>query len=729
MSQTPSNPIENGLIQSIGAYQKDINIKLFNDIIAFIAKTTDVETRPIYRNLAENHLWYSRVEDENIQQQYGFRYFGELLERFEDRAGADIRDIHAIALALAYAKEMLSDDMFVGNQKRNFINKIKTMAVDDTYLKGAVYLLCKDESIAETMLGELEQTEYTRTEELVFVLSLYDTFDTALEVFKPQLLNLIGKARSIAVYNNMGIFAWLIKRFDAVLKNCRSKDMALLRAMAALPTSFVKAGTKQYDVMLENGYSPEEIVYMNGLVLLFRPVCDTLSFHSIVTEKIIVELCRTFINSEIKHSDDTYTYLKWLLIAYDSFAIKLQGYNGVLDAIKQDIVLKNPQTFIWLYRFKKELPVYYFDVLDGKWDVLAQDMGLATYRMLFDNQLRHKKNISTKLINEYIKKYEKLTQSPYLATFGAEYDCGRDSVFSLLVEKDVIDLVDAFVNCPGRDTYDGINSEKKPAMIEYIGYKVEGLKSRKSFDFFKYFLENFGFHHMHRLFTDNRYSGRNESRFFADAFYEGASYSYSHKEERIKIKRDFLSDDEHRMLFEWLDDYMYLYKPDDYINFSIHTISEPFIGTLYPKDELRQIYDSVRDMKTSTMEQYSAELKQIFLSETELKAEKDAEEARRADEKKQAIQQHLQGLRNSFEEHFDGTFKSVNKFLDKHKYSFRDEENIWRIVGENLERVLTGSGYRVDTKETGRFIKLSGQLIKEGFLAFEKFKKYLSNIK
>ena len=92
---TPSNPIEDGLIQYVEVFQKDVNIKLFNDIIAFIAKTTDVETRPIYRDLSENHLWYSRSEDENIQEQYGFRYFGELLERFEDRTNADVKDIFA----------------------------------------------------------------------------------------------------------------------------------------------------------------------------------------------------------------------------------------------------------------------------------------------------------------------------------------------------------------------------------------------------------------------------------------------------------------------------------------------------------------------------------------------------------------------------------------------------------------------------------------------------------
>jgi len=166
--------------------------------------------------------------------------------------------------------------------------------------------------------------DYSRTDELIFVMSLFDDFEQAFNLLKPQLLNLLGALRSISVFGNMSIYSWLIKKLNPFLKNHRSKDIALFRALIALPVSFVKIGSKPHDTMLENGYSAEEIIYANALTLLCKPLNDTVPRHSIVDEKIVIELCKTFINSGNTHSDDTYTYLNWLLDTYESFAIKIQ---------------------------------------------------------------------------------------------------------------------------------------------------------------------------------------------------------------------------------------------------------------------------------------------------------------------------------------------------------------------------------------------------------------------
>jgi len=43
-------------------------------------------------------------------------------------------------LALGYAKELVTNNMIVGTQLVDFITKIKSMAEDDLYLKGSLYL-------------------------------------------------------------------------------------------------------------------------------------------------------------------------------------------------------------------------------------------------------------------------------------------------------------------------------------------------------------------------------------------------------------------------------------------------------------------------------------------------------------------------------------------------------------------------------------------------------------
>ena len=244
-------------VTGFDAYREQVNINLFNDIIAFIADTTALDVVPTRRKLSAGHLWYSRSDSDSIQAQYGFRYFGELLERYEDKAGSDIRDIRAIALAMGYTKDLFTDDMFVGKQKTGFIRKITALSPGDIYLKGALYLLNRYEPIGDAIFEELTKAVYTQTKELVFAASLLDEFEQVLKYFKPQLLSLLGSERTMPVFGNIGVYAWLLRALCAYHKSkgIRGKDMGLLRALIELPVSFVKTGNKYNKALRDNGYN------------------------------------------------------------------------------------------------------------------------------------------------------------------------------------------------------------------------------------------------------------------------------------------------------------------------------------------------------------------------------------------------------------------------------------------------------------------------------------------
>ena len=62
-------------------------------------------------------------------------------------------DLRAIALALGFTNELLTREMFVGSQKRDFVEKIKKQAASDIYLTGALYLL--GEGCTIPVLGNL----------------------------------------------------------------------------------------------------------------------------------------------------------------------------------------------------------------------------------------------------------------------------------------------------------------------------------------------------------------------------------------------------------------------------------------------------------------------------------------------------------------------------------------------------------------------------------------------
>ena len=89
-------------IEMLQAYKKIINIELFNKIVSFIIETTNINCNNFIQKLKQKNIWFEKTENSNIQEEYGFKYFGELLERYEQRIGTDIKDIRAISLALSY---------------------------------------------------------------------------------------------------------------------------------------------------------------------------------------------------------------------------------------------------------------------------------------------------------------------------------------------------------------------------------------------------------------------------------------------------------------------------------------------------------------------------------------------------------------------------------------------------------------------------------------------------
>jgi deoxyhypusine synthase len=78
---------------------------------------------------------------------------------------------------------------------------------------------------------------------------------------------------------------------------------------------------------------------------------------------------------------------------------------------------------------------------------------------------------------------------------------------------------------------------------------------------------------------------------------------------------------------------------------------------------------------------------------------------------------------------FDGSFESVEKFMDKHKYSWGKQDDALKLVSENLERVLIQKDFELEKNEISFFMKISSKLMKKGLLGFGQFKKYLIKIK
>lgn len=416
------------------ALSGNVNLPLFGNITRFILESSKASREQI-RELSHRCVLFDRErEPAPVQEKYNFLYLGELLERYEERFGMPLPDLRAIALALGFTNELLTKEMFVGSQKKDFVEKIKKQADKDIYLTGALYLMGEDApSHKRVLLG----TEYTATEELIFAMSIFHPdFQSHFQHFKPQLLRLLGKGRTIPVIGNLLLFGWFIRETDPLIKTLRTKDAALFRALCSLQKSFVRPGCHPHDVLLEEGYTTLEIAYANVLAVRSQIFDGEISASSVVAEKIAVELFRNAIPREEPFPPEVYDQFSLLFRQFEKFHIKCYGAYNLMETLEEQVVIGNPQTFMWLSPLAAlSNPIFRcFDILKPKWDSLVA-LGPEKYEDLF--RLSLSDSMTAEEIKPRIERYATLTSTSYIETICKK---GYGRSFRMLVEKGVIDM-------------------------------------------------------------------------------------------------------------------------------------------------------------------------------------------------------------------------------------------------------------------------------------------------
>lgn len=297
------------------AYEKILDLDLFNALLALVVKMSDNKDAMLEysRFISQKSLWASRCNDPGAYfAQHELRYIGEITERFEERIGSRPEIFRALALALGFALPFLTDSMFVGTQREDFIRRLDKEAGNDLYLQGARYLLTTDPMERKQLRSQLAGDTYQRTEDAMFVLSLFDPQEDEFPAMRPQIARLWGVDRTIPLLGNGRMLDWLLCNYKPVIAECRKKDNAVLRALLKLPGQFCKEGSALYKTLIDSGYSTLEIRYANswmiwpcqnpvGLIptafLLRRRLPNFVSLHSIRTRSCRTRLSPTWRDS------------------------------------------------------------------------------------------------------------------------------------------------------------------------------------------------------------------------------------------------------------------------------------------------------------------------------------------------------------------------------------------------------------------------------------------------
>lgn len=692
------------------AYQGKINIPLLNDIVGFVLDTveaTQTQRAALYRRCPLLHN-----QESKFQEKYQFLYLGELLERYEERFGMSKQDLRSIALALGFTKDFTSGEMFVGNQKENFLRKIQQSADSDLYLNAALYLLGEGQSGATERELKLTGISYNSTEDLFFVLGLFPDQEKAFIHFKPQLLRLLGLKRTMPIIGNMTAWNWLITWLAPKLKVYRGKDMALFRALCALSTSFVKPDGKSYSTLLNQGYTPLEIAYGNMLTVLHQTAFGVLRADSITSEKIAINLFKQVLGCSDSFSAEVYEQLSWIYRFFEHFKIKCNGCSRLLQTLEDGTTIQNPDTFIW---FSKQSYVQHqvfqgFDIMDRKWDPLAKALEPEQYRSLFDLCLQE--SMTQEEVRQRLDRYSSLAGEKYTDFY---WENGYGNHFGLLVNKSILDLWSLFQN-----SLDNAGNVSKRAMLNNIHRYVEKLSTKQAYQFYEKFFAVYGAAGLEKYFGY-------EHRDFCSALTTRDGYSSGPFQ--LSLYRDFLDEKEHRKLLSWLEEYIFVYRPEDYLLLITAILQDDFASCLFNAEEQRKLFDLVATRPDISFDTLNG-LKRKYLTESELQADQEAKDAARraAEEQKQAAL--VQSIRDKYAELVDGSFASVVKFLDQYKYSWRDERPIaHRTVRENLDKLLEAQSYKLTGEEAVQFLHVCNKLVQEKTLSFNSVQEYISKIK
>ena len=678
------------IIPAYSTFQKDIDLTLYHAFAELVVQTAqDGEARILYRQLEARQIWQ---EDQNVSsyfEAYSLRYPGEVLERFEEKLGTDIRILRALALALGYTRRCQADTMFVGNQRNDFIQKLRRTAGTDVYLQGALYLLETDALRRRTRLDELAAREYARTEEALFVLSLFDDPETGYQAMRPQLTRLFGPERTISMARDFGVLEWFIRFYAEEAKRYRGKNDLVLRTLMKLPYMNMKPDSREFSVLHTAGYSMEEITMANSLAVWADRIPDRLSSKGIVAEKIAVACVRMLLNGPDGQPEDIYAYISWLFQVYKKFEVRYEGYQDLWAAIQTGLAPTAPQTILWMNQtIKRQFP-YRFDVFDPRYDILANELSNEEYAELFTVQmLRSRAAIP---LRRWLTRYQALTGAEYIEYFNERHWHTLRS-FALLVERKEIDLWQFFE----QHKEDGTRAHPLELLQEY----ALKISSWRCFRFAQKLFSQYTFSQLQEIFGDNFY--------FHQKFVKKESY-YNKKVQSFSMVRPFLTAEQHRQLYDWIDASLFQTEPEYYDSFVLCALKAPVIQRIYDKSLLASVLRQLLTLDACNGYEVN-QLKERFYSKEEMEADRKATAEQEEQEKERQWQQQVMKCQEKLASCYNGSAESLIQFM--HGYHFGEiRKAALGMVYEKLLEWPAGCAQTLEAAEMWKFFELCGSLV------------------
>ena len=289
------------------------------------------------------------------------------------------------------------------------------------------------------------------------------------------------------------------------------------------------------------------------------------------------------------------------------------------------------------------------------------------------------------------------------------YRYGRNSIYSKLVQNDVISLEKTFDQYLIHNNSENSNSKERINMdLEHLKEYIKYIENRKSFEFIKYFL------------SINNHTIKDLDKYYISMGNLYNNYYYSSRPV-IDIKRNFLSIAEEKELLSWLESYIFYTKPDYYMDFAYSMLNDSFIATILSKEDLRELYFALMEFDKKLKDNTRLREKYLTLEELD-QVEKEEIEAEEREKllKRQAMESAVIDKFNNIE---NLDFKSIYEYCYSYRWEREETSVACKLVKEYLENHITD--HEFIEEEIKYFNKICNLLIEQNSITAEEIKSYI----
>ena len=657
-------------------------------------------------------------KEQKEEDAYTFQYPGEMLERYKEKIGDSIQIRRALAFALVTMSDFHEAQMYVGTQYENFLKRIEREAETDIYLAGAMYFLTSSKKKKELYHERIKNYAYKELAECMCILFLGKGEKEIWEILKELVCSFFEKEKIMDNFKNIELYIWFFRAYEKEIKKERKRIFSRLKLLVKIQHSHVKEQTELFQQMQKAGYQKEEIFYLN-LCMLKAAKEDRIETVSQITwERASESFCAFICNQKKSYPKEIYKFCGELLKDHFVYGIKIGGYNGILEAMRYQVTVKNSKVYALLYPYagkQQANPKWFFIPLCK---TQAKEILLFLGKKDFDKQIRetlYNETFTEQELREYLNMYRGLTKVDYIQQMLQEENYQNHNIFETFAEKNFLDprqiIKELLTKGEGKAISEWEEPEKKK--YGYILSYIEDLDTDLKFQTAKLLLDN-------RSMEEIRKEGKRNFLWKSVGIQE---FYYRREYDKMNFLKLHLQPNQVLQLFFWIEESVYRFQPQKYFAFLLKVLEKEENLIWLPKEQAQEFWKKL--MELGIEEAGSKKFRMLYMEKEEReKFYKEQEEAAKQKKVAELEKQTKEAYQHFWKLQQEKTAEEIFWKIDSLFYSYQKEAYIKATV-QFLKKYLEKVGWKLPKAAIWEYLKLLLNLGKKEGIEIATIKEWL----